>query len=138
MKELLTGISTFVTASASGPLTSTITGGVHLHKAPSRKSVPYATVHPVSAPVTAKYGGISLYSEPEIQFNVWDRKAATALATIGALMTAFDGDGFTLIGRTKFHLTRVNDPLPLPDSPAKDEDGNDIWGWFVSYRYAVA
>lgn len=140
MTELLTAITTFFSAGASGPLTSTITGGVHLMLAAKGTALPYCVMTPITAPLTSKYGGAA-FSEPQIQFTVWGENAATTLALLNSattgLMAKFDEKLFTLATGQCFQTLRLTDPIPLVDSPEDDETGTPVFGWTVTYAYAT-
>lgn len=137
MLSLLEAIESYVADNSSGPLTSTITGGFHLNQAPSGTTMPYCTITGVSAPATSAYTAGVAFTEPEIQFNVYAVTGVAARNLMNSLVSAFDNHTFSLITGKNNHMERTADPLPLSDLPERDEQGNRVYGFFVTYRYGV-
>jgi hypothetical protein len=124
-----------VTDSASGTVAGILTGGLHHMEAPSNTAMPYGTFFTVSAPTSSVYGGVA-FSEPEIQFSVFNTGSTTALQKITALIAYYDEKKWTLSSGNNNHMERTSEPLPLP-GPERDENGNPVYGFYVTYRYGL-
>lgn len=135
MIELLTALKT----AWSGALTTNC-GKFFLGVSAPGEVFPYTVATTIAAPAEASYGKAVAYSEPEIQFAVYHTSAAAAATAITYLTTTLDADTFSLVGsRKKFSFTRLGDPVLVPEAiDAQDESGGYVYGWIVSYRYAVS
>ena len=136
MIELLTAINALLT---TGPMLAAFPGGAYLRKGPPGKVDKYCIFGPISAPNTATFGTASIVTEPEIQFSAWTNDALDALALVNLIVTTLDTDDLTLTGGKRVaNVLRLSDPLPMPDSGEQDENGLEMFGWFVTYRFAVS
>ncbi len=139
MTNVLSALLTYFNSASSGPLTNTITGGLHLEEAPPQTVQPYCVMSVIGAPSTGKYGSAPIiFSEPQIQFTVYGTGAASTLALMDnattGLIAKFDAATFALASGQVIHALRLHDPVPI--SPEPNEANVPVYGWSVSYRFA--
>lgn len=135
MTNLLTAIVTYFSAAGSGPLSSSITGGIHLRRVADGTALPYCTLTPIASPTDSRYGGVS-FSQPQIQFTVWGVGANASLVLAETLMAALDTKTFTLGSASNFYMRRLGEPIAV-DDPEENDAGNDVCGWAITYEYAT-
>lgn len=113
-------------------LATAFPGGMFHKLAPPNTTSPFIVYNIVNANSSSHYGGVS-FSEPEIQFTVWNKGDDTSLGNIQTLITALDENRLS----ASFFVLRMTDAMASPDSPTKDSAGNSNYGWIVSYRYGI-
>lgn len=141
MKKFLTALVAYTNAAGSGPLTDTITGKFWLNAAPTGTAMPYCLITIAGGTTNHKYGSAApSFEESVIQFTVRAAAANTALdlvenATTG-LCAKMDGTVLTISSGQHFQMMRLGPPIPEPQDPSENEQGQDTFGWIVQYAVA--
>ena len=133
----MTTIQTAIRAAftASAPLTAAFPGGLWLGEAPEGTAMPYVVQTTVAAPLTSGYGGRRYADGVVIDFAAYGDDHDAVGAAMDTLTGVFDDALLPLATGTMFDTRRTAGPADQLMPP--DGNGQDVWQWRASYRFAV-
>lgn len=137
MVGLLDGI---ISKFTSAGLATTITGGLYAGDVPETTAMPYAVYHVIIPGFEQAYTGASLTTSEEvgIQFDVVGTSGYRAIGVLcESLATAYRA-GVTATSGINYHVNQTSAVFPDADTIGKDQSGNDVWVWHVSFTFAMS
>lgn len=134
MITLLDALQTRFTVAS---LDSTITGGLHAGLAPERTAQPYAYHNGIGADYLQPYGTTAQNEVVRLQFNVVGVGFRAVGALCESLATAYRDQVLAISGGTMVHVHQDSPCEHDPEPIDQDEQGRDVWRWYVAFTFAT-